>query len=97
MTEPVRRPPAPSASGALAGFGRQVALRRYVVLGLAAAFLAVGVIWGAGVFGQLSDGGFEDPASESSRAVALADQQLGRTSADAVVLYSSEKATVDDP
>ena len=97
MTEPVPRHPAASASGALAGFGRLVASRRYVVLGFAAAFLAVGVVWGTGVFGQLSDGGFEDPASESSQAVVLADQQLGRTSADAVVLYSSEKATVDDP
>ncbi len=49
------------------------------------------------MFGQLSHGGFEDPDSESSRAAEVAVAELGRNSADVVVLYSSPERTVDDP
>ncbi len=97
MTEQTPTASPGAATGYFADFGRLVARHRLVVLALAAAFLAVGVVWGTSVFGQLSDGGFEDPASESSQAVVRAEEALGRDAADLIVLYDSEDATVDDP
>ncbi|MFJ8105888.1 MMPL family transporter [Streptomyces sp. NPDC096132] len=78
-------------------WGRTVVSRRWWVIGLAAAFLALGGIWGTRVFGSLTTGGFDDPAGQSSRAAARAEATLGRTGNDAVVLYSSPSTTVDDP
>ncbi|MDG4829580.1 MMPL family transporter [Solwaraspora sp. WMMD1047] len=76
--------------------GAVVRLRRWV---LAAGLLVVvaGVGWGTGVFGSLTGGGFDDPASESSRAHARIAAQLGDQGADLLVLYSSSTHTVDDP
>ncbi|MCU1616489.1 MAG: hypothetical protein JWO98_4029 [Frankiales bacterium] len=70
--------------------------RRWVVV---VALLAVGFagVWGTGVFGELTGAGFDDPKSESTRAAAVAEQALGRTSADVIVLYRSDHLTVDDP
>ncbi|MDQ7906059.1 MMPL family transporter [Phytohabitans sp. ZYX-F-186] len=77
--------------------GRTVFRRRWWVIGVAAAFMAVGGIWGTQVFGALTTEGFDDPASESSRAVERAEATLGRTGNDVVVLYTSAGMTVDDP
>ena len=41
--------------------------RRRAVLALTGLFVAVAVAWGTGVFGSLSDGGFEDPEAPSRR------------------------------
>ncbi|MFD4603283.1 MMPL family transporter [Streptomyces sp. NPDC058464] len=78
-------------------WGRTMVRRRWWVIGLAAALLAFGGIWGTRVFGSLTTGGFDDPAGQSSRAAARAEATLGRTGNDAVVLYTSPSATVDDP
>src|SRR3712207_8091815 len=70
--------------------------RRWVV----AVSLVVGVlagVWGTGVFGAMTGGGFEDPDSESARAGELATRELGRGGADVVVLYSGDELAVDDP
>ena len=80
--------------------GRFAYRRRWLVLAVATAFLAVAVAWGTGVFGRLTSGGFEDPGSESARAAAVAAvaaADLGRDDADVVVLYRSADRTVDDP
>jgi RND superfamily putative drug exporter len=71
--------------------------RRRWVIGLALAFAAFAGIWGTQVFGALITGGFDDPAGESSRAVDRAEEMLGRTGNDVVVLYRSTNMTVDDP
>jgi RND superfamily putative drug exporter len=78
-------------------WGRTVFRRRWWVIGLAVAFMAFGGIWGTQVFGALTTEGFDDPASESSRAVERAEATLGRTGNDVVVLYSNPGMTVDDP
>ncbi|MET0741534.1 MAG: MMPL family transporter [Candidatus Nanopelagicales bacterium] len=78
--------------------GHLVYRRRRVVLGLAAAFVVIALVWGTGVFGRLSGGGFEDPNSESSRALAVAEDRLGRQATDVVVVYTDLAGSgVDDP
>ncbi|WP_324273473.1 MMPL family transporter [Blastococcus brunescens] len=76
--------------------GRVMYRRRRWVVALALAFLAFAGIWGTGVFGAMTGGGFEDPDSESSQAGEVAERELGRGGGDVVVLYSSDGLTVDD-
>ncbi|MEE6261001.1 MMPL family transporter [Plantactinospora sonchi] len=78
-------------------WGRAVVRLRWRVLGAALLLVAVGATWGVGVFGTLTGGGFDDPASESSRAAARIDAELGNQSADLILLYSSPTSTVDQP
>ena len=77
--------------------GRVMYRRRRWVVALSVAFVVFAGVWGTGVFGAMTGGGFEDPGSESSKAAEVAGQALGRDSADAVVLYRSDDLTVDDP
>ncbi|GAA2094912.1 MMPL family transporter [Actinomadura alba] len=79
-------------------WARLVYRRRRATLWLTAAMLVVAAVWGTGVFGALtSSGGFDTPGSESARATEIADRDLGRDSADMVMLYRSPGRTVDDP
>ena len=77
--------------------GRAMYRRRRWVVAVFLVFLVFAGLWGTGVFTAMSDGGFDDPTSESSRAAAAAEQALGRDAADVVVLWSSPTMTVDDP
>ena len=73
-----------------------VRYRRTVVL-VAAAFTLFAGVWGTGVFGDLVDGGFDDEQAESVQAVVVADQEIGRRSADLIVVVQHPEKTVDDP
>src|SRR3712207_1656164 len=77
--------------------GRVMYRRRRWVVAAALAFVVFAGVWGTGVFGSLTGGGFEDPGSESSKAAEVADRTFGRNFPDVVVLYRSDDATVDDP
>ncbi|HEY0126052.1 MAG TPA: hypothetical protein VGB58_02820, partial [Blastococcus sp.] len=77
--------------------GRVMYRRRRWVVALAVAFVAFAGVWGTGVFGAMTGGGFEDPDSESSAAFEVAERELGRSGGDVLVLYSSDDLTVDDP
>src|SRR5829696_6845647 len=77
--------------------GRVMYRRRRWVVALSLAFVVFAGGWGTGVFGAMTGGGFEDPDSESSTAAEVAVRELGRDSADVVVLYRSDDLTVDDP
>ena len=77
--------------------GRVIYRRRRWVVALALAFVAFAGVWGTGVFGAMTGGGFEDPDSDSSRALEAAERELGRDGGDVVVLYRSDGLTVDDP
>ena len=77
--------------------GRVMYRRRRWVVALSVAFVVFAGVWGTGVFGAMTGGGFEDPDSDSSRAAEVAVRELGRDSSDVVVLYSSDELTVDDP
>ncbi|MDQ3105798.1 MAG: MMPL family transporter [Actinomycetota bacterium] len=76
-------------------WGRFVARRRWVVLGLAALVIAATAMFGTGVFAALTDGGFDDPDSESARAQARITETFGRTDADVLVLYSGTTDVAD--
>nr|MBA3800714.1 MMPL family transporter [Geodermatophilaceae bacterium] len=79
-------------------WGQLIARRRWVVLAVGLLTTTVAAGWGLGVFAALSDGGFEDPGSESARADAAIIEAFGRTDADVLVLYTSDDgAPVDDP
>ena len=71
--------------------------RRRWVLALAGLFLAVGGGWGTGVFAEMVSSGFEDPGSESAKALTRVEQTVGRDEADVVVLYRADGAPVDTP
>jgi len=76
-------------------WGRFVARRRWAVLGLATLVIAAAAMFGTGVFGALTDGGFEDPDSESARAQARITESFSRTDADVLVLYSGTTDVAD--
>ncbi|MEV0328304.1 MMPL family transporter [Micromonospora echinospora] len=80
-----------------AWWGRMVVRMRWGVLAAALALVVVGATWGASVFGQLTGGGFDDPASESSRALTRINEELGPQGADVIVLFSDDATTVDQP
>ncbi|MBW9205439.1 MMPL family transporter [Mumia sp. zg.B17] len=76
-------------------WGRFVARRAGWVVGLGLLVLAAAGAYGTGVFAALSDGGFDDPGSESYRASELIDDSVGRHGADVVAVYESDEMTVD--
>src|SRR3954467_8335147 len=77
--------------------GRRTYRSRRLVLALAGVFVLVAVTWGSGVFDKLAAGGFDNPDSESGRALTRIEADFGRNDVDVVALYRSDKMTVDDP
>jgi trehalose monomycolate/heme transporter len=77
-------------------WGRVVVRIRWLLVVAAVGVVVAGVGWGGSVFDRLISGGFDDPNSESARATERIAAELGRRDVDVVVLYSSDKATVDD-
>ncbi|MDR7326661.1 MULTISPECIES: MMPL family transporter [Catenuloplanes] len=71
-------------------------LRWTTVIVVVAASIASGV-WGLGVFGQLSEGGYIDPGSESAQAAEVAEEALGAQGGDVIVIYTPDGGNVDDP
>ncbi|MGW4946802.1 MMPL family transporter [Actinoplanes sp. NPDC004185] len=78
-------------------WGRAVVRLRWWVIAVAFALVVLGATWGAGVFGSLTGGGYDDPNSQSNRAAAGIAEQLGRRDPDLLVLWSSPTGTVTDP
>jgi RND superfamily putative drug exporter len=79
-----------------AWWGRAVVRVRWWVIAAAAALVVAGATWGAGVFGSLTGGGYDDPDSESNRAARAIAEQLDQRPPDVLVLWSSDNATVED-
>ena len=78
-------------------WGRFVVRARWGVLAGAAVLVVVGVVWGFGVFGRLSGGGFNDPNSESTAVRGQMVHDFGPRDPDVLALYSSPTETVADP
>ena len=78
-------------------WGLLVAQRAWAVLIGGMALVAAAAVFGLGVFGSLSNGGFEDPGSESARSLAKEQATFTSHDADIVVIYSSPSIKVSDP
>ncbi|AAZ55945.1 putative membrane protein, MmpL family [Thermobifida fusca YX] len=70
--------------------------RAWVLLGTAA-FVVFALGWGTGLFDAVSDGGFEDPEAESTRAAEVIEERLGHDGVDVVAVYRSDELTFDNP
>jgi RND superfamily putative drug exporter len=77
-------------------WGSLVARRAWVVLIGGLALFAATAVYGLGVFDNLSDGGFEDPASESARSLAKEQASFTSHDPDIVAIYSSPSMKVAD-
>ncbi|MGH3359661.1 MAG: MMPL family transporter, partial [Nocardioidaceae bacterium] len=73
-----------------------VSRAKFVVLFGVLAVVGAGV-YGSGVFASLSDGGFEDPDSESAQELALERETFGNRSVDVIAIYSSDDLRATDP
>ncbi|AEV83774.1 Putative membrane protein mmpL3 [Actinoplanes sp. SE50] len=80
-----------------AGWGSRVARLRWpVLLATLVAVLGAG-IWGMGVFGQLTEGGYADPASESARAAEVVADEAGGPGGDVIAIYTPARGIgIDD-
>ncbi|WP_091781266.1 MMPL family transporter [Pedococcus dokdonensis] len=78
-------------------WGQFVARRSWAVLLGGLAVVLVAAAYGIGVFGNLSNGGFDDPATDSARELALEQATFPGRETDLVVIYSSPTLTVQDP
>src|SRR5664279_4776912 len=78
-------------------WGRFVAGRAWTVLVAGLVLVAAAAIYGLGVFGSLSNGGYDDPASESARSLVKEHATFISHDADIVVIYSSASMKVSDP
>ncbi|QNG19539.1 MMPL family transporter [Rhodococcus triatomae] len=77
-----------------AGF---VVARKWWVLGLVVLVAVLAGIWGSGVFGKMSQGGFIDPGSESAEVARITEDTLGPQTPDIIALYTPENGeTLDD-
>ncbi|WP_211303592.1 MMPL family transporter [Pseudosporangium ferrugineum] len=70
---------------------------RWAVLAVAVIAVTAAGVWGMGVFGQLSEGGYTDPGSESSRAAEVVREALGPQGGDVVAIYRPGQGSIDDP
>jgi trehalose monomycolate/heme transporter len=80
----------------LAKLGGMLYRTRWLVLFLAFLIVAGAAVFGTGLFGSLKSGGFNDPASESSKAQALLDTKLGGATADIILLMSNNSLKATD-
>ncbi len=81
----------------LATLGGLLYRTRWGALLLSLAVVAGAALYGTGVFGALTAGGFEDPNSQSAQAHTFLDQQLGGWTPDIVVLMRSDTLSATDP
>ncbi|MCM4079739.1 MMPL family transporter [Paractinoplanes hotanensis] len=79
-----------------AGWGSWVARFRWPVLSVALVAVISAGIWGLGVFGQLTEGGYNDPDSESSQATEAVQKAFGAQGGDLVVIYTPTKVKITD-
>jgi len=86
----------PEGASALYRYGTFVARRARLLLALSALLMVGAAVLGAGAFGKLRNGGFEDPASASSRAEELIEREFGGR-LNLVLLVTPRDGTVDDP
>ncbi len=77
-------------------YGQFVARRAKLLLTLCLLVMVGAGVLGAGAFGKLSNGGFNDPDAESTQAQQLIDSRFGGQT-NLVLLVTAKSGTVDDP
>ena len=77
--------------------GQLVVRRRRTVLVTTLVGLVVAIVFGSGVFAELTNGGFDDPNSESSRSITVLEQEFDTGGADLVAIVTADAGSVDDP
>src|SRR5262245_761236 len=76
-------------------YGAFIARRARVVLVLSGIAMIAALVLGAGAFGKLKNGGFDDPGAESTRVQTLIDTRDGGR-ANLVLLVTAAHGGVDD-
>ncbi|MGG7103141.1 MMPL family transporter [Rhodococcus sp. 24CO] len=69
-------------------WAQTVVSRKWWVLSLAVLIVLISGVWGLGVFGKLSQGGFVDPGSDSAKVAAIVEENLGPQTADIIAIYT---------
>ncbi|WP_017588600.1 MMPL family transporter [Nocardiopsis ganjiahuensis] len=87
----------PTHTGFFGRLGLGAHRGRWWVLAFTGLFAVLSVVWGLGVFSDVSDSGFEDPDSESSRAMDVLQDELGHDDIDIIAVYRSDEMKVDNP
>ncbi|MER6626352.1 MMPL family transporter, partial [Streptomyces sp. NPDC000931] len=87
----------PTHTGFFGRLGLGAHRGRWWILALTGLFAAFSVVWGLGVFSDVSQSGFEDPGSESSRAMDVLQEELGHDDIDIIAVYRSDEMRVDNP
>src|SRR5665648_141861 len=78
-------------------WGHIVARRARTVLVVGMVLVAAAAVFGLGVHDRLSNGGFDDPASESAQSLITEHATFASHDADIVIIYSSPSMKVSDP
>ena len=78
-------------------WAQTVVARKWWVLSLAVLIVLISGVWGLGVFGKLSQGGFIDPGSDSAKVADIIEDNLGPQTPDIIAIYSpTDGKTLDD-
>jgi RND superfamily putative drug exporter len=78
-------------------WGALVVRRAIAVLLVGLGVTALAAIAGVGLEDKLAAGGFDDPGTQSARELRAERATFGNRSIDAIVLFSSDDESVDDP
>jgi uncharacterized membrane protein YdfJ with MMPL/SSD domain len=78
-------------------WGRFLALRARTVLVAGVLGVIAAAAFGVGVFPALSNGGFDDPGSESAKELAAQQDNFDSHEQDVVAMYSSDDMVATDP
>ncbi|MEO8517761.1 MAG: efflux RND transporter permease subunit [Dermatophilaceae bacterium] len=78
-------------------WGRLVGRRAWTVLVAGLLLVVAAAVFGLGVFGSLSNGGYDDPESESARSLIAEHATFTSHDPDIVVIYSSTSMKATDP
>ncbi|WP_017616482.1 MMPL family transporter [Nocardiopsis salina] len=87
----------PARTGLFGRIGHSAHRGRWWVLAMTGLFTAFSLVWGLGVFSDVSDSGFEDPGSESTRAMDVLQEELGHSDVDVIAVFRSDEMEVDNP
>ena len=87
----------PTHTGFFGRLGLGAHRGRWWVLVLTALFAVFASVWGLGVFSDVSESGFEDPNSESARAMDVLQDELGHDDIDIIAVHHSDEMQVDNP